>query len=180
MVTPVTVVTRNAYTDDLTDDDYRDIYAELREQHALRQFVTMIASGYSIAWWSKFEHGEVELTRPARNELRCAVGLDALPVTVGEAVALADPDAVVYRVGTERPGVVILAAHQAPIVMRLNGALTVGEDMPPNRRVTEVTRARRRKTVSILPAIWAALNQARQSAGLTWDEYLFSFVEVER
>lgn len=179
MVTPVTVVTRNAHTDDLTDDDYRDIYAELREQYTLRQFALMSTTVYSIAWWSKYEHGEVELTRTARNELRRAVGLAELPVTVAEAVGLADPDATVYRVGTERPDVVILAAHQAPIVMHLNGSLTVAADVPPNSHVTEVTRRTRRKTVSILPAIWDVLNRARQSAGLTWDEYLFALVEVK-
>jgi transcriptional regulator with XRE-family HTH domain len=176
-MTSVTVVTRNASTDDITDDDYRDIFCELREQHPLRQFARLAQTGYSIAWWSKFERGEVELTRAARNELRRAVGLPALPLTIGEAAAIADPDATVYRVGDGVPDVVILAAHRAPLVMSLNGALNVVEDVPSNPRVTTVTRATRRKSVHVGVAIWERLNSARQAAGLTWDEYLGKAVE---
>lgn len=172
MAIPVTVMTRNAHTDDLTDDDYRDIYTELREQYALRQFAQMTDTRYSIAWWSKYERGEVELTRVARNELRRAVGMPQLPATVGEAAAIADPDATVYRVGTDVPNVVILAAHQAPIVMRLNGTLEAGEEMPRNPHVTLVTRGRTRKTLSVSPPIWQRLNLARKAANLSWDEYL--------
>lgn len=172
MAIPVTVVTRNANTDDITDDDYRDIYDELRQQHPLRQFAQLTQTGYSIAWWSKFERREVELTRTARNELRRAVGLPALPLTIGEAAALADPNATVYRVGDGVPDVVILAAHQAPLVMSLNGTLNAVEDTPPNPRVTEVTRATQRKSVHVGVALWQRLNSARQAAGLTWDEYL--------
>lgn len=174
---PVTVVTRNANTDDITDDDYRDIYDELREQHPLRQFAQLAGTSYSIAWWSKYERGEVELTRAARNELRRAVGLPALPLTIGEAAALADPDATVYRVGDGVPDVMILAAHRAPLVMALNGTLSVVEEMPPNPHVTEVTRATRRKSVHVGVALWQRLNSARQAAGLTWDQYLERVVE---
>lgn len=179
MVT-VSVVTRDASVDSLTNGDYRDIYTELREQYTLRQFAQMATTGYSIAWWSKYEHGEVELTRPARNELRRAVGLAELPLTVGEATADVEPDAVVYRVGIDRPDVVILVHHREPIVMHLNGALTATADVPLNSHVTLVTRGRSRKSVSILPAIWQRLNQARKKASLSWDEYLLAYAEVER
>ena len=80
---PVTLVTHTARAaDNLTDAEYRDIYDELRQQHSLRQFVQITHTAYSIAWWSKYEHDSIALTRQARNELRAAVGLQPLPLTV--------------------------------------------------------------------------------------------------
>lgn len=60
---PVTLVTRAARAaDELSDADYRDIYDELRQQHSLRQFVEIIHTQYSIAWWSKYERNDAALT----------------------------------------------------------------------------------------------------------------------
>ena len=61
MTEPVTLVTRDATLDDLSTQDYRDIYDELREKDdrngsyavSLDKFVTLVSSQYSKAQWSK-------------------------------------------------------------------------------------------------------------------------------
>lgn len=163
----VTEVTRNAECDDLTATDYREIYEELRSSHTLRQFAELVHTHYSIAWWSKFERGEVELTREARNELRRAVGPDELPPTVAEAMAGVDPNAAVYRVGERRPNRVVLVGHDEPITMHLNGTLTV-VDVVPDQRVTMVTRRARRVSVSLQPTLHDRLNALRTARGWSW------------
>ena len=42
-------ITANATHDDLTEQDYRDIYAELRTGRSLRQFIGLIDSQFSPA-----------------------------------------------------------------------------------------------------------------------------------
>lgn len=176
MATPaVTEVTRNAGVD-LADQDYMDIYEELRRQRTLRQFVEMLDSRYSIGWWSKYERGDVQLTRAARNELRLAVGLGALPRLVEEVVSDVDPNAVVYRVGELRPNKVIMVGHDQALVMRLNGTLTI-EDVPQNTPVTAVTGRRQRVSLSVGYEIGQRLNEARLAAGLTWTEFLSRLLE---
>jgi transcriptional regulator with XRE-family HTH domain len=173
----VTEVTRNANSDDLTATDYREIYEELRSSHTLRQFAELVHTRYSIAWWSKFERGEVELTREARNELRRAVGPDELPPTVTEAIAEVDPNAAVYRVGAQRPNRVVLVGHDEPITMHLNGTLTI-VDVVPQRHVTAVTRRARRVSVSIQPALHERLNALRTARNWSWEELLEAVVET--
>lgn len=175
---PVTLVTRAARaTDELSDADYRDIYDELRQQHSLRQFVEIAHTQYSIAWWSKYERGDVALTRQARNELRLAVGLALLPLTVEQATAEIDPDAAIYQVGADAITRVVLVGHHAPLTMHLNGTLDI-DDLAPQPRVTTVTRPRNRRTVSIQPSLWQRLNVARQAQNLTWDQYLERVMEA--
>jgi hypothetical protein len=168
---PVTEVTRDAEADEFSAADYREIYEELRSHHTLRQFAEMTHTRYSIAWWSKYERGEVELTREARNELRRAVGPSELPMTIPEALADVNPNAVVYRVGERRPDRVILVGHDLPLAMRLNGTLMV-EDSPSNELVTVVTRRRQRVSVSIQAELWQRLNATRLAQNLTWSELL--------
>lgn len=172
----VTEVTRDAETDELSATDYREIYDELRSHHTLRQFVAMIQTRYSIAWWSKYERGEIDLTREARSELRQAVGMPHLAPTIAEAVASADPNAAVYRVGEQRPDRIVLVGHDQPVTLHLNGSLTV-VDVVPDMRVTAVTRRARRVSVKIDTALHERLNQARQAAGLSWSEFLTRLLE---
>ena len=177
----VTMVTRNADADDLTDDDYHDIYIELRGQHTLREFAALSQTRYSIAWWSKIEHG-AELTRDARNDLRRAVGLAPLPPTVAQATASADPGAVVYQVGAAPATRVILVGHPAPLTMHLNGELDVSEEigeLAPKSRVTEVTRARNRRAISVPCELWQRLNEARIAAGASWATFLNDLLSEE-
>lgn len=178
----VTVVTRNADADDLTDSDYHDIYVELRGQHTLREFAALSQTRYSIAWWSKIEHG-ADLTREARNDLRRAIGLPMLPLTVAQATASATPGAVVYQVGSDPATRIILVGHPAPVTMRLNGKLDVSEDLGQlalQSHVTEVTRPRNRRAISVPSELWQRLNEARQAAGATWPIFLHDLLRGDQ
>lgn len=175
-IATVTEVTRNAESDTLTPTDYREIYDELRSNHTLRQFVAMTQTRYSIAWWSKYERGELELTREARSELRQAVGMPQLVPTIAEAIADVDPNAVVYRVGERQPDRIVLVGYDEPLTLHLNGSLTV-VDLASDQRVTAVTRRVRRVSVKVDTALHERLNQARQAAGLSWAEFLGKLLE---
>ena len=170
----VTVVTRDAQIDSLSPDDYREIFEELRRGHSLRQFVELIQSVYSIAYWSKVDRGDATLTRPACNELRRAVGLSDLPVTVEEALADVDPNAVVYQVGDDRPDRVILVGCAQPLRLSLNGTLTA----VPDAHVTTVTRRTPRVSVSIRPDVHERLNAMRVAHGWTWAEMFEKLLET--
>ena len=104
---PTITLLTSAADDDLSAGDYRAIYDELRARCSLRAFVAELASGYSIAWWSKYEHGALDLTRPAMRELRRAVALPDLPPTIPEITAdpaLVSPTAAVYSIAPPKVG----------------------------------------------------------------------------
>jgi hypothetical protein len=185
----VTLITRRAGSaDDLTEQDYREIYDELRSKCPLRQFAEAIHSQVSFAWWSKYERGEAHLTRARRAELRAAVGLPALPPAVADVLAGVDPDASVYQVGESSticpPDRVILVEAEAhePLTLRLNGDLQIvgmdgmdGMDKAvENGHVTGVTRTRRRvatKAIRLYPETWERLSALRREAGMSWEEF---------
>lgn len=192
MTPPVTVITTNAGSaDTLTDQDYRDIYDELRQKCPLRQFAEAIHSAVSFAWWNKYERGEAVLNRERRNELRAAVGLPALPATVAEACATADLDATVYQVGASPADRLILIGADAhdPLDLHINGNLAVidapasvgANDHSPlpaqpaqQSHVTPVTAPKRRamtKAVRFSPERWERLSLLRKEADMTWDEF---------
>lgn len=168
-VTPVTAHPISA--DDLTPEQYREIYDELRSKCALRPFVEFLRSGVSIAWWSKYERGDTTLDHDRRNELRAAVGLPLLPPTVAAALTAVDPDATVYRVGHRTPDRVIMvgADMTATLTMRLNGDLHVSTDVTP---VTSPPRRAPRKNIHLSIPAWERLNTARTAAGLSWEDFL--------
>lgn len=170
----VTEVTRDAQTDSLSSEDYREIFEELRRGRSLRQFVELIGSVYSIAYWSKVDRNDAALTRPACNELRRAVGIPDLPVTVEDALAVVDPNAVVYQVGDDRPDRVILVGCNHPLRMSLNGTLTASAD----GHVTAVTRRPRRVSVSIQPTLHERLNALRAARGWSWAELFEAIAET--
>ena len=132
---PVTLVTRNASADSLTDADYGEIFAELRQQHSLAQLCELLQSKYSRALWNKYERGETTLTRTMRNELRRAVGLPLLPPTVAEAAAAASPDAAVWQVGTGPAEHVIMVASPEPLTLHVNARCVLPE--PEDERQPE-------------------------------------------
>lgn len=178
-MTAVTILTAGAASaETLSDAEYRDIYDELRAKCSLRQFAEFIGSEKSFAWWSKYERGEAALSRAARNELRRAVGLPALPTTVAEAVAAADPDATVYVIGPAPADRLVLlsAAEHEPLTLRVNGACEiVAADHPTESHVTPVTSTERgavRGSIHLDRVAWQRLNQARLRAGLTWAQFL--------
>lgn len=177
-----TVTTRAHSADQLTDADYRDIYDELRSKCGLRQFAEQLGSRYSIATWSKYERGELTLPRPAKQELRAAVGLAPLPPTVEEAAARIDPDATVWQVGETVPNRVVMVGADVtkPFTVRLNSHVEIidGDDNAPTPQpavtaVTTPTRTRRpTKAIRVSPTAFQRLSAARQQSGLTWDDFL--------
>lgn len=143
-MTPVTLVTRDATLDDLSMADYQAIYDELRpfdasegkRVPAIRKFCDAIGWDKAPANWTNWEQGQGNLTRTMRNALRKAVGLPELPPTVADAVAVgASPDAAVWSVGEGVAEHVIMVADGAPVLLHVNGAVSVMK----SAIVTEVT-----------------------------------------
>lgn len=161
-MTDVTTVTANAESaDDLSDQDYRDIYSEVREKMTLRQFVAVAGQHYSIAWWSQYERGEKPLTWHARAALRKIVGLPDLPLPVGAALEGAvDADATICRIGENRPARrVLLLATDESVTVHWNGSgphVTSDRGQPAMVAVTPVTAQRKRVALwrPALPADW--------------------------
>jgi len=174
----ITLLTRNAAADNLTDQDYREIYDELRSRCPLRQFAETIHSGVSFAWWSKYERSEPRLNHDRRNELRAAVGLPTLPPEVSAALASVSPNAAVWRYGHGTADQVLLvaeASHDQPVTVRLSGDLQIVSDDPPRHSpVTAVTPSRRRattKAIRLYPETWERLSMLRREANMSWDEF---------
>lgn len=136
---PVTTVTSNASQDDLSDTDYLELYQELREKYSLRDFVSLVTSGRSIAYWSKYERGESGIGRPERNELRRAVSLPALVPTVADAMADVDPDAEILAIGDKPKNRVFLATKGDTLTIYANGTVSARKTA-----VTGVTRRKKR------------------------------------
>lgn len=180
----VTIVTASAASaDNLTDRDYRDIYDELRAKASLDQFVALIGSQVTKAWWSKYEHQKAHLNRNRKAELRRAVGLPALPLVVPEATATIDPDARVWRVGAELANRVVLIGSDAPatLTLRLNGDLATA-DPAVESHVTAVTgtkRARSYRSLSVSAATYQRLAEARLAQNQTWDECLAALLDAQ-
>ena len=161
--------------EDLTEDQYREIYEELRQKCSLRMFAESIGSEVSHAWWGRYENRLVPLHHERRNELRRAVGLPELPYTVAQSLANVSPNAAVWALGEQPAERVVMVGADQPqtLTMRLNGVLTVIEDAPQEGRVMGLTRPTKRrahKTVNLSTETWERLNTARKSAGLTWEQ----------
>jgi hypothetical protein len=110
------LVTKNAQTALLQDGlDYTELYTELKGELPLRIFVEKIGSPPSIAYWNKFERGEIrELNHIARNRLRKAAGLPELPVPITILTELLDPDASIWRIEGSKTGVLIFDRVNIP------------------------------------------------------------------
>lgn len=186
-MTDIRIIRQGPDTDDLTEQDYRDIFDDLRHGSSLRIFARRIGSAVSASYWSQYEAGDKRLNHARKTELRRAVGLPALPAPAGEVLAQADiaPDATVYQVGAGPVERAILVAHSAPstLNLRLNGALSYTETCAMSQvGVTPVTLAKRRlprHVVNLPENLFIRLNAARQEAGLSWVAYLARLVEEE-
>lgn len=181
---PVTTVTRNATQDGLTAEDYRDIYRELRQFDeqaqkfaiSLDKFIKLIDSQYSKALWNQYDRGEKELNREQCNELRRAVGLTALPPTVSEAIAAADPNAEVTKVGSNSvPNRIILLANCEPVTLHINGGIRAE---PPAPHVTAITRPTRSARRLIRPVASIEQNERRMALLASWTEIINAGLKV--
>jgi len=104
-------ITKNAFVDDLTDEDYKDILDELLGSMSSRQLVALIDSEYSFAYYNAMQRGERPITRQAKNELRRAYNKPPLPPTIAEAVAVMNENGEVRRIGTETPDLIYMLNH---------------------------------------------------------------------
>jgi len=184
----IALLTAHAASDPLTPADYEQIYTELRERRPLREFVELLASAYSIAWWSKYEHGDIRLTRAARNELRRAVNLPELPPAIAELLAdpaVVSPDAAVYRIDhttiapshylttTPATRVVLIGEQIAGIDIHVNSDVTIAP--PSGSRVTAVTPTTHRsprRQIHLSPDVSERFQAARGNAGKSVNDFL--------
>lgn len=163
---PVTTITKNASQDNLTEQDHRDIFEELRQQHSLRDFVALAKSTITIAQWSRYERGEWTLTRAAKNDLRRAVGVDVLPPTIAESVADVDGDAEVIEIGDgDTVRRVLKLRTSLPLSISANGVVAArlsrctGRTRPVRRRL-------RRDMSERQAAVWDALTDEQRNERL--------------
>jgi hypothetical protein len=197
---PTITLLTSAIPDNLSADDYRAIYDELRARCSLRAFVAELASIYSIAWWSKYEHGAIELTLPAMRELRRAVALPDLPPTIPEITAdptLVSPSAAVYSItppkvgGLGGPGwpggpggpssasrIILIAEHLPTIDIHVNSDIALAPSLESHvTSVTCPTRRAPRKSLHLSPTTWQRLNSARLAHSQTWEQFLAALLD---
>lgn len=168
---PVSIITRNATADNLTDSDYGEVFAELRQQHSLAQLCVLLRSKYSRALWNKYERSDMQLTRTMRNELRAAVGLPVLPPTLEEVAATVNPDALVVKVGEEAPHSVILVGTTKTALICVNGVIWAKDTTETlEASVTKVTRPLRRRYVR--PVASDAQEARRLALDVGWQEII--------
>lgn len=197
-MTEMRELTRYAEADDLTEEDYREIYQELRQFNAetgrfavsLDKFIAMVGSADSKATWNKYDSGERGLSRSRKNELRRAVGKTLLPPAVLDVVAEhVDGDAQVVKAGSAAlAGRVILLATVEPVTIHANGSISILDTEAQSREerqrhltptlstgeggmrsVPHGTTRKARAQVSFSPDAYAPLNRVRLAAGWSWD-----------
>lgn len=188
-MTVVTLVTDAAGRgDNLAEQDYRDIYQELREKRSLADFVALTQSTVSRSWWSQYEAGGKALDWQRKNELRRAVGLEELAPSVAATVAHVAANAAVWQVGTGVADTVILVTpdHPAGLLLSVNGEVHIAEPVSLDNRsagnvtgVTAASRARRNSAAigGLRLETRAAHDARRRAAGQTWDAYLSRLLE---
>lgn len=169
MTQPVTLVTRDATLDDLSTQDYRDIYDELRQDKSLGAVVALLNSEFSRAMWHQYEHGERALNRTMRNELRRAMKLPLLPPTVAEATAQASPDAAVWSVGEGVPEHVIMVSA-TPVTLHVNGNV---QTVLQTSNVTGVTRHLQPRKRYVRPCIPETYSKRLAGlVGVSWQDVI--------
>jgi len=138
-VIPVTpqLLTRDATLDDMSAGDY---FTEFLKVRARMSPGAMVKEFGNPEWTPKetenhrqyffrYERGEMDRqNREMRNVLRRAQGLPTLPPTVADCVALASPDAAVWRIGDGIPETVIMVAGGAALDLHVNSSVALLTD----------------------------------------------------
>lgn len=201
---PVTRVTVDASLDSLSLQDYWDIYDELRpwvpfpdgpdkdgnlgkREPSIDKFRALIKTGYSKPLWEKFREwmespderqGACPLNRAMRSELRVAMGMEPLPLTVADAVAQASPDAAVYTVGLGVPDCLVMVGDVGEgVSLHINGDVKVIDShaLPPR---SSQERTRRRKRV-IRPCATETQDLRREAVEASWHEIIEAGLQVK-
>ena len=167
----VTLVTKDATKHPLTDQDYRDIFDELHDKGiSLDAFIEMSGSIYSKAQWSKYARGLIPLNRAMKGDLLRAVNEKPLPLTVGEAVATADPDAAVWQVGEGAAAHVIMVGV-TPVTLHVNsGVQIVALDPTSNTTLGANTAPSRTRMRYVRPCV--PIEYSERLAGLVGVSWL--------
>ena len=168
----VTLITRSAGTDDLSEQDYRDIYEEVnprdangKPRYSLDKFVSHIASHYTKATWSNWLADKHPSTRIMRAELRAAMDLKPLPPTIAELALLVDEHAEIWAVGDGPKNRVILASKEDRVQIHTNGVVTAHSGRVIG--ITRATRKRLRRDMSAEQAkAWDGLTEAQRNERL--------------
>jgi len=129
--------------DDLTEEDYKDMLAELRGKFTFAQLAEICGLRFSGAYWSKVERGQAPFSREVREELRRVHGLLPLRQTAQDAVAGVPANATVLHIAHDDPGEVnrlVLVGGNDDLSIFCNGD-GAGLRLSPEGRVTEVIRA---------------------------------------
>ena len=185
MFCPVTrVTTPETRQDNLTDEDYREIYQEVRTGKSLRQFLLLTRSSVSPSFWSQYEQGTKSLTTERKNELRRAVNLPELAPDPAQALSEVTEDVQIWRIGQGAANRILMITPETtePFTVSINGAISInsGESAQnsPEPNVTPVTR-QSRTCVGIgglRPETRSQLDAARRAQSLTWDAFLLSLI----
>ena len=170
---PVTQVTKDATFDDLSVNDYHDLFYEVRYDSltdklmSFDEFIAHVHSSYSRALWAQFYNKEINPNRGMRNELRAARGLALLPPTVAEATAQSSPDSMVVKIGDEVPDKIVMIGHSKPITISVNESAV--EIIESSVSVTRVTR--KRKPV-IRPVATTEQEERRAKLNMRWGDVI--------
>jgi len=163
---PTPLITQNATTDNLSEQDYKDIFEELRSTITLRQFISLSGSSLSPARWSQWAGGSRPLSREMKKDLRRAVNLDGLPPTIEEAISSVHPDAAVAQIGEDKVHRVLLIGLPGPVTVHWNGNGPQAHQNAPRTVVTGVTATKPARRYW-RPALPPELGQRTKNAGVT-------------
>ncbi len=173
-MTDVTLVTAQAEKKSpQTPQEWRDVYDDLKGELSLGKFQEKYGIGLSRAAWNKYERGEMPLSSDMKAELRRVIGL---PVPVLEAVAVADPNAAVYRIGSDAPHTVVMVGTTSPVELRINGTVTASEAphadaaaLPP---ISSQERRQRIYRPYVRPCATETQDLRREAVGASWAEII--------
>lgn len=180
-MTTVTLLTRDATLDDLSAQDYADMFAEVRGRMAPGKLVKLYGDP---EWDAKttenyrqyfFRYDKGEMTTPMRemrNVLRRAMGMPVLPPTVADAVAAGtSPDAAVWSIGDGPAEHVILVTGAHDMMLHINGAVTV-QDAAQIATQPAVAAPARLRTPVARPVASKAQDARREALQVRWQDVI--------
>lgn len=199
----VEVLATPGQADDLSPDDYRTIYDELRDGISLDRMLRTqpgearprLDSQYTKGTWGRYE-ATGKLNEQMKDDLRRAVGLPPRPRTAAEAVQDIHPLAEVVRVSNGHAGparrVVMLATHENVTLRWMQDGQASVEGAPeahtesapaaPARADAQTARVRPRtravRGFSVPARIGARLEAVRAEIGGSWGATFERLIEA--
>lgn len=167
--------------DDLGAADYRAMYDALRNppdparRLNLRQIeaeLSPFGSGWSIAAWSKYERGLLDLNVTERNAIRRYYGLQDVPRPPADIVADAGITAVIEA--SPEPDLAVLVGPETLSINLGQNGVKRPVGAPLKVQVTSVTAPRKRpkrKGYTTSHKLGERLAERKFALGLTWEQY---------